>query len=419
MPPSNAHYALRCAVLSGIIEYMDVHRTITILIADDPDLRATLAGFQGIQQRISAACYNDGKPLSALALHRAVYANVKGTISSQMTCTAIRLVAGAYASAKANKKPAPHPFAFKRPTALFLIGGRGRDARFIGDGTLSIWTVAGRKRIAYAVPEAFQPTLAQAVEIDSMTVIERDGRLLGRVGVTLRVPDPKGIHPVGIDLNETNALVAVDPDGNTLFVSGRDFKVRNIRSRKTRRRLQEQLATHKAHKQDTRSVRRLLKRLGHKQRNRTRTFCQQTAAKLVAWAPADSVLVFERLTLPRPSKKLRVRKGTRRRLSQWQRRLMRQSVTNAAEMRGLLVDEVNGAYTSQDCSRCGLRGVRTRHAFTCPHCGHSAHADVNAAVNIRLRYTALRLGGPLSTGPEVLPLVVSDEGKRSSLGDSR
>jgi putative transposase len=398
---------------------MYVQRTITIRIADDPDLRATLAGFQGVQQRISAVCYNDGKPLSALALHRAVYQDVKGTISSQMTCTAIRVVAGAYASAKANKKHAQRPFAFKRPTALFLVGERGRDARFCEDGTLSIWTVTGRKRIAYTVPEAFRSTLTQAAEIDSMTVIERGGRLLGRVVVTLRVPDPKGIHPVGIDLNETNALVAVDPDGNTLFVSGREFKVRNTRTRKTRRRLQQTLATHKAHKQDTRSVRRLLKRLGRKQRNRTRTFCQQTAAKLVAWAPDDSVLVFERLTLPPTSKKLRVRKGTRRRLSQWQRGLMRASATTAAERRGLLVDEVHPAYTSQDCSRCGLRGVRKRHAFTCLCCGYEAHADVNAAVNIRLRYTALRLSGPLSAGPEALSSVAGNEGKLSPEGDSR
>ena len=101
----------------------------------------------------------------------------------------------------------------------------------------------------------------------------------------------------------------------------------------------------------------------------------------------------------------------RSRLSQWQRRLMRQSVTNAAERRGLLVDDVNPAYTSQDCSRCGLRGIRKRHAFSCPHCGHEAHADVNAAVNICLRYTALRLSGPLSTGPEALSPVVRDEGK--------
>ncbi|HEU5103651.1 MAG TPA: transposase [Roseiflexaceae bacterium] len=338
---------------------------------------------------------------------------MKGTISSQMTCTAIRLVAGVYASAKANKKPAQRPFAFKCPTALFLVGDRGRDARFCEDSTLSIWTVAGRKRIAYTVPDVFKQTLSEAAEIDSMTVIERDGRLLGRVVVTLQVSDPKGVHPVGIDLNQTNALVAVDPDGNTLFVSGREFKVRNIRTRKTRRRLQESLATHKAQKQDTRSVRRLLKRLGRSQRNRTRTFCQQTAAKLVAWAPADSVLVFERLTLPQTSKKLWIRKGTRRRLSQWQRRLMRQSVTNAAERHGLLVDDVNPAYTSQDCSRCGLRGIRKRHAFTCHHCGHSAHADVNAAVNIRLRYTALRLSGPPSTSLGALLLVESDEGKLS------
>jgi putative transposase len=398
---------------------MDVQRTIPILIADDPDLRATLTGFQGIQQRISPACYNDGKPLSALALHRAVYEDVKGTISSQMTCTAIRLVAGAYASAQANKKRAQRPFAFKRSTALFLVGECGRDARFCDDGTLSIWTVAGRKRIVYSVPDAFTQTLAEAVEIDSITVIERDGRLLSRVVVTLRVPEPKGIHPVGIDLNETNALVAVDPDGATLFISGREFKVRNIRTRKTRRRLQETLAAHKAQKHDTRSVRRVLKRLGRRQRNRTRTFCQQSAAKLVAWAPKDSVLVFERLTLPQTSKKLLLRKGTRRRLSQWQRRLMRVSVTNAAERRGLLIDDVNPAYTSQDCSRCGLRGVRKRHAFTCPHCGHEAHADVNAAVNIRLRYTALRLSGPLSTGPEALSPVAGDEGKLPALAGSR
>jgi IS605 OrfB family transposase len=398
---------------------MDVQRTIPIRIADDPDLRATLVGFQGVQQRISAVCYNDGKPLSALALHRAVYEDVKGTISSQMTCTAIRLVAGAYASAQANKKPAQRPFQFKRRTALFLVGVRGRDARFCDDGTLSIWTMAGRKRIAYSVPDAFTSTFAEAVEIDSMTVIERDGRLLGRVVVTLRVPDPNGIHPVGIDLNETNALVAVDPEGNTLFVSGKDVKVRNTRTRKTRRRLQEKLATRKAQKRDTRSIRRALKRLGRTQRNRTRTFCQQTAAKLVAWAPADAVLVFERLTLPQPSKKLRLRKGTRRRLSQWQRRLMRQSVTNAAERRGLLVDDVNPTYTSQHCSRCGLRGIRKRHAFTCPHCGHEAHADVNAAINIRHRYTLLRQRGPRSTGPEALSLVASDEGKLSPSGDSR
>ena len=81
-----------------------------------------------------------------------------------------------------------------RLRALFLVGARGRDADFRTDGTLSIWTVAGRKRISYTVPKAFQATLAAAKEIDSLTVIERNGRLLGSVTLTLEAPEPHG-HP--------------------------------------------------------------------------------------------------------------------------------------------------------------------------------------------------------------------------------
>jgi IS605 OrfB family transposase len=338
-------------------------------------------------------------PLSAIALHHAMYARVVGTLNSQMTCSAIRLTVGAYASAKANRHALARPFAFRRAQALFLVGARGRDADFRADGTLSIWTVAGRKRIPFRVPDAFTATLAAAKVIDSLTVIERSGRLLGRVTLTLDAPDPRGVHPVGVDLNETNALVAVNPEGETLFVSGKAVKVANKRNYKTHKRVQGKLATYKAERRNTHSVRRLLKRLGRKRANRTRTFAQTTAKRLVQWAPAQAVLVFEALTVPQPRKGTVGGKATRRRLSAWQRRLIRQAAESEAQEVGMLVAEVSPAYTSQTCSRCGLRGVRKRHVFTCPSCGHSAHADVNAAVNIRNRYTVFRDGGPPVSRP--------------------
>jgi putative transposase len=209
---------------------MDIQRTITVILPHNPDLKATLDAFQCVQQTLSPVCYNDGTPLNALALHRAMYDQVKGTLNSQLTCTAIRLVAGAYVSAKKNKKPAQRPFQFRNKAALFLIGKRGRDAAFRADGTLSIWTVAGRKRISYTVPDHFKPLLEAAKEINSMTVIERNGKLIGRVSITLDVPEPAGIHPVGIDRGETNIMVAVCADDEITFVSGLRYKVANRRT---------------------------------------------------------------------------------------------------------------------------------------------------------------------------------------------
>ncbi|HJT56617.1 MAG TPA: transposase [Ktedonobacteraceae bacterium] len=379
---------------------MDIQRTITIIIEPDQDLQSTLEGFRDVQRTLSAPCFNNGKPLGALALQRVMYHTVKGRLNAQMTISAIRTVAGAYQSAKSNGKPATHPFFFKKARALFLIGKRGRDASFSADGTLSIWTCAGRKHLTYVIPEDFKPTFTVAKELDSLNVILRDGKLIGRLALTLEAPDPAGILPVGIDLNETNALVAVDPDGRELFISGKATKVKNIRTAKTRSRIQSKHATRKAEKKDTRSVRRLLKRLGRKRRNRTRTFAQQAAKQLVQWAPPNAVLVFEDLHMPQPQKgKIRGR-ALRRRLSLWQHGAIRQAATNKAEVSGMRVAKVDPRYTSKTCSRCGLRGKRHRHVFSCPHCGFTLHADINAARNIRNRYTVFRDGGNPSMFPE-------------------
>jgi putative transposase len=56
-----------------------------------------------------------------------------------------------------------------------------------------------------------------------------------------------------------------------------------------------------------------------------------------------------------------------------------------AESAGRVVIEVDARHTSQRCARCGhvAAGNRVTQAeFRCLSCGHEAHADVNAAVNI-------------------------------------
>jgi putative transposase len=61
------------------------------------------------------------------------------------------------------------------------------------------------------------------------------------------------------------------------------------------------------------------------------------------------------------------------------------------EERGGALERINPAYTSQECSACGVVDKASRESqssFACRHCGFAGHADTNAAINILRRSTA-------------------------------
>ena len=65
---------------------------------------------------------------------------------------------------------------------------------------------------------------------------------------------------------------------------------------------------------------------------------------------------------------------------------MRAFIAYKAVLAGVSVVYVNPAYTSQTCSHCGHGEKANRKSqarFLCVGCGFSAHADLNAAENIR------------------------------------
>jgi IS605 OrfB family transposase len=414
---------------------MQTQRTITLLLEDDPDLRHTMLAYHQVQQALSPVCFHQGNPLPARRLHDLTYYNVKGKVSSQMTCSAIRSVAAAYKSARTNGRPAQRPFQFQKPTALFLIGKRGRDAEILSDHRLAFWTPNGKKVVSFRVPAYFEERFQQAVEFDSLLVIERKGRLLGRLVVTLTVPDPEGDLPCGLDRGELNAIAAVDACGKVFFRSGRRYRQKNKASHKRRKRLQQRLALKKAESKDTRSVRRALKRLSRKAANRTREFVRMTAKRLIRTLPSGSVLVLEDLrSLPQPTRTRkdasgqviqsgnRKGKSLRRRLSRWQYGSLQKALLARAQLLGVPVALVSAAYTSRICHVCQERGIRKRHRFFCPRCGYEGHADLNAATNIRNRWNAFAvyLHGGRSVNAPRSPVeeatTSSYEGKPLTLG---
>ena len=71
-------------------------------------------------------------------------------------------------------------------------------------------------------------------------------------------------------------------------------------------------------------------------------------------------------------------------LSQWSYYQLETILTYKTQTIGVTVDYIDPRYTSQACNQCGVinKNNRSRNKYSC-ECGWVAHADVNAAMNIR------------------------------------
>jgi len=91
-------------------------------------------------------------------------------------------------------------------------------------------------------------------------------------------------------------------------------------------------------------------------------------------------------TVACPGKNVAAKQGLNRRLADQGLRMLRQFVEYKLAWSGGEFEAVNPRHTSQRCHQCGhiaQDNRRQQAKFACVACGHSDHADVNAAKNIR------------------------------------
>jgi putative transposase len=160
--------------------------------------------------------------------------------------------------------------------------------------------------------------------------------------------------------------------------------------------LQRQRATKRKGSRAWRTLNRRVAKAYRKARQRSDNWARETAKSLV---DAHGVLAFEQLKLTnmtrstkgtkeKPGTNVAAKQALNRKLSDAALgRVVRRACAKAEEA-GRVVWLVNPKWTSQTCAACGHRDPtnrRSRDVFICRRCGHEAHADLNAAVNIAAR----------------------------------
>jgi IS605 OrfB family transposase len=133
--------------------------------------------------------------------------------------------------------------------------------------------------------------------------------------------------------------------------------------------------------------RRLLHKIRNKQSRRTKYENHVVSKQIVDYAAKHRrCIVLEKLE--------NVREGKIRRYveqSQWSFYQLLRFILYKAALRGVMVIEVDPAYSSQECSRCHQLTKPNGKKFVCGKCGHNDHRDANAAFSLAER--VMPIGG--------------------------
>ena len=364
-----------------------MQRTIRIHLEPSPAqitvLAETSRQFTAVFNAVCAYGWQQSQK-DGIELHRALYYPLKADYPAlvsdlhvQARVKATEVVKSALALRRAGRKVSqPHSLACPPRYNLhtYRVDWESRTVR------MSL--IGGRQTIRFHIPDysakyAGYPT-------DTADLIERDGRWWLHVVVTVPAPEVEPTDQVvGVDLGITRPAVT----SNNRFLGKKRWKATLGRLFHLKRALQ---------KKGTRSAKRHLKRVRHRQR-RLRRDCDHVLSKqIVGSVEPGGTIVLENLKDIRRRMKARGRTKTKRRMHSWSFAQLKGFIGYKAEERGCTVVGVDPRHTSQTCSCCGhvaRTNRRSQSVFICRQCGFHLNADLNAARNIAAKY---RAGGSMA-----------------------
>ena len=260
---------------------------------------------------------------------------------------------------------------------------------FLQDGSITISTVYGRaKHIQWFVNEYNGHLLKYRT--NSATLVYRRGKFYLHVVCTIEEkPEHKVQDFIGIDMGVKN--IATTSDGEIWSSDKIEFKRQWYAWRRA-----------ELKRVGTDSAKRRLKKLSGRENGFRRDVDHCISKHVVnnAERTGRGIAIEELDGITERTRA--IRKEQRAKHHSWSFNRLSTYISYKAKLRGVPVVVVDPRYTSQMCSNCGHTAKNNRSSqsqFTCRSCGFDAHADYNAALNIKNRATQQAYGELDSQAP--------------------
>ena len=374
---SEGRYSLTAYCLMVIFTL--VKRVIQIKLLPTAEQAAAL---EETMRRFNAACNwvaekaFERQLANSYALHKLYYYEVRETfdLPADIAILTFAQVAAAYKCDK-SKRVSFRPLA--------AIPYRKGAFRYKSLTTVNIKTADGQRHDISMVMGDYQANQFDQVKQFAELVRRKDGKWFIMATVEHEPEPPCDTDDfLGVDLGVEN--LATDSDGE--IHSGKDVEAVRVKCQTLKQSLQSAADLAANHRRRKR-IRKKLKRIADREARFRRNTNHVLSKRLVAKAKdTGRGIALEELKGIRD--RIRFRKPQRNRIGSWGFDQLRQFIAYKAQQAGVLLQIVNPKYTSQMCSQCGHieRGNRSSQArFCCKRCGHQAHADCNAARNIRAK----------------------------------
>ncbi|MFE6552254.1 RNA-guided endonuclease InsQ/TnpB family protein [Streptomyces sp. NPDC057746] len=354
-----------------------------------PAVERTLRGANEAANWVSALSFDHfGLKGSVRELRKLCYGELKARgFGAQAAQHVIKRVADSYTALRASiragnlgpegsrrRRRAESKAVVFRPEAAHTYDDRCLSWNFDAQ-TVSIWTLDGRlKSIRFACSPVALKQLAESRKGET-DLTARDGKLF--LVATIDLPEPEVFEPkgfIGVDRGITNLATTSDGDNH----SGR--RLGRYRRWQARKRAELQA-------RQTRSAKQLLNKRARREARHATHINHKISKTVVAVAQrTDRGIALEELGGIR--ERVTVPRDQRARQSSWPFHQLGAFIAYKAKRAGVPFIEVDPAYTSQRCPRCGHTGRanrRTRDHFHCRRCGLAGPADHVAGANIATR----------------------------------
>lgn len=202
-----------------------------------------------------------------------------------------------------------------------------------------------------------------------------------------KAEDCKGNIYAGVDLGEIHSITTASESGHAVIITGRKLRsIHQFRNKKLKEISKKQSRCIK-YSRKWKKLQNAKRYILNKCDAQARDLTHKITKNFVGWASEHNVKYvyigdiegIQRNT--RKNKKKRKSRNVNQKLSNWNFGLLVRYLEYKLKLKGIEVEKISEAYSTQTCPVCGQRHKPTGRNYICK-CGYTAHRDVHGAMNI-------------------------------------